>query len=161
MKQCSKRNRILIIDHQRGGSSMKQCSKHKRILIIDHQAYWRELSTQALEDVGFYVRTLATYNQAPLQDCLKGEKLDLVVLGCTRVGDEEQRLIAQVLSRRQHLLVLCVSLSLQIMRSLFLLGVDDIEDKPYNPERLITIVNQALASTIPRNGYQAVERAGI
>src|SRR5215467_4701431 len=110
---------------------MKYRSKRKHILLIDHQSYWRELSTQALRNVGFYVCTLATYSQAPLQDFLKSENPDLVVLGCTRIGDEEQRLIEQVLDRKQHLLVLCASLSLQIMRSLFLLGVDDIVDKPY------------------------------
>src|SRR2546422_104330 len=110
---------------------MKYCSKRKRILLIDHQAYWRELFTQALQDAGFNVSTLATYNQVPLQDYLEDENPDLVVLGCTRIRDEELRLIEHVLDRKRHLLVLCASLSWQIMRSLFRLGVTDIVDKPY------------------------------
>ena len=136
-------------------------SKRRCILLIDHQSYWRELSTQALQAVGFCVRTLATYNQVPLQAYLKGENPDLVVLGCTRIGNEEQRLIEQVLDRKQHLLVLSASLTLQIMRSLFLLGVDDIVDKPYDPQYLVKIVNRVLASIAPRNSYQAVERASV
>jgi DNA-binding NtrC family response regulator len=135
--------------------------ERKYILLIDHQAYWREFSKQALYNAGFCVRTLATYNRVPLLACLKGGNPDLVVLGCTRIGDEEQYLIAQILERKQHLLVVCASLSWQIMRSLFRLGVTDIVDKPYDPGCLVEIVNQALVSTTPRNGYQAVERAGV
>src|SRR5260370_6934407 len=106
-------------------------SKRRCILLIDHQSYWRDLSQQALQSVGFCVRTLATYNQVPLQACLKGENPDLVVLGCTRIGDEEQRLIEQVLDRKQHLLMLSASLTSQIIRSLFLLALSHIQVNPY------------------------------
>lgn len=140
---------------------MTNRAKRKRILLIDHQSYWRELSSRALRDVGFFVSTLATYNQALLEDYLKEENPDLVVFGCTCIRDEEQRLIEQVLKHKQHLLVLCTTLSWHIIRSLFRQGVADIVDKPYDPDSLIKIVNQALASTIPRNGYQAVERARV
>ena len=133
----------------------------KRILLIDHQYYWREISAHALKSVGFIVCTLDTYNYLLPQDCLKGEDPDLVVLGCVRIGGEEQRLIAQILARKHHLLVLCDSLSWQVMRSLFLQGVDDIEDKPYDPAYMVYIVNQALESTVSRNSYQAVERNGV
>ncbi len=114
-----------------------------------------------MKNYGSKRRCILLINQAPLQACLKGENPDLVVLGCTRIGDEEQRLIEQVLDRKQHLLVLSASLSLQIMRSLFLLGVDDIEDKPYDPKYLVKIVDQVLASIAPRNSYQIVERASV
>jgi DNA-binding NtrC family response regulator len=140
---------------------MKYCSKRKSILLIDHQAYWRELFTQALQDAGFNVSTLATYNQVPLQDYLEDENPDLVVLGCTRIRDEELRLIELILNRKRHLLVLCASLSWQIMRSLFRLGVTDIVDKPDDHDRLVKTVNKALVSITPRNGYQAVERASV
>ncbi|MFL5666795.1 MAG: hypothetical protein ACJ8BW_36420 [Ktedonobacteraceae bacterium] len=138
---------------------MNFSSQGKRILLIDHQSYWRELSRKALQSVGFYVHTLATYNQRPLQEWIKDEKLDLIVLGCARIGDEERRLIELVLDHKQHLLVLPASLPWRIMRALFLLGVDDIVDKTYNPEDLVQLVDEVLASTAPRNGYQAVERA--
>jgi DNA-binding NtrC family response regulator len=127
-------------------------------LLIDHQPYWREFSVHTLQNVGFQVQALATYNRASLQSCLKGEKLDLIVLGCTYLGDEEQHLIEQILDNKQHLLVLCTTFSLQVMRALFLKGVDDIEDKPYQPDHLVSIVDKVLASAVPHNGYQALER---
>ena len=140
---------------------MKPYFNSKRILLIDHQLDWREASAHALRSVGFIVYTLDTYNYQASQDCLKGEEPDLVVLGCVCVGPEEQRLITQILACKHHLLVLCVSLPWRVMRSLFLQGVDDIVDKPYNPAYLVDIVNQTLESTLSRNSYQAVERNGV
>src|SRR5205823_6443619 len=133
----------------------------KRILLIDHQPYWREISTSALRREGFTVGTLDTYNYLPSQESVEGKKPDLVVLGCHHIEAEEQKLIDEVLSHKYHLVVLCTSLSWQIMRTLFLRGVDDIVDKPYNPAKLVKIVNEALESTPPRNRYQAVERNGL
>ena len=133
----------------------------KRILLIDRQLYWREISAHALKSVGFIVCTLDTYNYLLPQDCLKGEDPDLVVLGCVRIGGEEQRLIAQILARKHHLLVLCASLPWQVMRSLFLQGVDDIVDKPHDPADVVNFVNQALESTVTDNSYQALESTGI
>lgn len=139
---------------------MKPFNKSKRILLIDYQPYWREISTQALKSIGFSVYTLETYNYSPPQDCLHGEKPDLVVLGCAHIGPEEQQLITRILAHKYHILVLCDFLPWQVMRSLFLQGVDDITDKPYDPAYLVSIVNQTLESTVPRNSYQAVERDG-
>ena len=140
---------------------MKPYYNGKRILLIDHQLYWRQLSAQALTSAGFIVCTLDTYNYSPPHDCLKGEDPNLVVLGCVHVGSEEQRLIAQILSHKHHLLVLCVSLPWQVMRSLFLQGVDDIVDKPHDPADVVNFVNQTLESTVTDNSYQALESAGI
>lgn len=140
---------------------MKPYFNNKRILLIDYHLYWREFSTRVLRSVGFSVCTLDTYNYIPPQDCLNGENPDLVVLGCAQVGPEEQQLITRVLAHKHHLLVLCDFLPGQLMRSLFLQGVDDIVDKPYDPDYLITLVNEVLESLVPRNSYQAVEREGI
>jgi DNA-binding response OmpR family regulator len=139
---------------------MKPFSKSKRILLIDYQPYWREIFTQTLKSVGFSVCTLETYNYSPPQDCLQGEKPDLVVLGCAHIGPEEQQLITRILGHKHHILVLCDFLPWQEMRSLFLQGVDDITDKPYDPAYLVSIVIQTLESIVPHNGYQAVERDG-
>lgn len=140
---------------------MKPYFKGKRILLIDHQLDWREAAAHALRSVDFIVCTLDTYNYLLPQDCLKGEEPDLVVLGCICVGPEEQRLITQILACKHHLLVLCVSLPWKVMRSLFLQGVDDIVDKPYDPTSLVNFVNEALESTASRNSYQVVERNGV
>src|SRR5438876_5600159 len=126
---------------------MKPNSNSKRILLIDHQSYWRKISTDALKKFGFAVNACETYNYLPSQEHVEDENHDLIVLGCSCIGTEEQQLIDDVLAGKHHLLVLCTSLSWQTMRMLFLQGVDDIVDKPYNPAKLVKIVNQALEST--------------
>ena len=133
----------------------------KCILLIDYQRYWREAATHALKSAGFLVCPLDSYNYFIPLECLQGKNPDLVVLGCTRIGLEEQNLITQVLAHKHHLLVLCVSLPWQVMRSLFLQGVDDIVDKPHDPADVVNFVNQALESTTTVNSYQALESTGI
>jgi DNA-binding response OmpR family regulator len=133
----------------------------KRILLIDSQQHWRETATSALRSAGFSVCTLDSYNCVLPHNCLDGENPDLVVLGCNQIGPEEEELISQVLAHKRHLLVLCTSLSWQVMRSLFLQGVDDVADKPYYPDYVIVLVTVVLASLVPRNCYQAVERNGV
>ena len=140
---------------------MKPDSHNKHILLIDHQPYWREISTNALQKFGFAVDTHDTHNYLSSPKFEEDKNPDLIVLGCTHIGTEEQQLIDDVLNRKHHLLVMCTSLPWQTMRDLFLKGVDDILDKPYNPAKLVEIVNEALEITPPRNQYQAVERSGI
>ncbi len=130
----------------------------KCILLIDYQQYWRETATDALNSVGFLVCSVDSYNYDLALECLQGKKPDLVVLGCMRIGLEEQSLITQVLAHKHHLLVLCVFLPWQVMRTLFVQGVDNVVDKTYNTAYLIDIVNETLVSTVPHNSYQAVER---
>jgi DNA-binding response OmpR family regulator len=128
---------------------MKPNSNSKRILLIDHQSYWRKISTDALKKFGFAVDACETYNYLPSQECVEDKNHDLIVLGCSCIGTEEQQLIDDALAGKHHLLVLCTSLSWQTMRMLFLQGVDDIVDKPYNPANLVKIVNQVLERIPP------------
>ncbi len=140
---------------------MKPGTMSKCILLIDHQLYWREIAAAALRSAGFVVYTLDVYNHVLLEDCLQDKNLDLVVLGCNQIGPEEEELISQVLAHKHHLLVLCTFLPWQVMRSLFLRGVDDIADKPDDPDYIIVLVTVVLASLVPRNCYQAIERYGV
>lgn len=126
---------------------MNPDSNGKRILLIDHQSYWRKISVDALKKFGFTVDAYETYNYLPSQKRVEDKHHDLIVLGCAHIGKEEQQFIDNVLACKHHLLVLCTSLSWQTMRMLFLQGVDDIQDKPYNPANLVKIVNQVLART--------------
>jgi DNA-binding NtrC family response regulator len=125
----------------------------KYVLVIDRQEYWRALSAQALASSGFLVRTMATYDYPPPGDAFPERTPDLVILGCASIGADEQQLIARVLEQKHHLLVFCVSLPLPMMRSLFLQGADDVGDKPYDPDRLITSVAQALETIASRSDY--------
>ena len=132
----------------------------KRILLIDQQSYWREISTKALTERGFNVSTLDTYDYAPFWKGMEGDKPDLVVLGCARIRPQEEQVITNVLTDKRRLLVLCTSLSWRMMRHLFLQGVDDIVDKPYNPRQLVQIVSDAFENA-PHNRRQGVERRGV
>lgn len=118
----------------------------RSILLIDKQDSWRERSARALTRAGFAVETLDRYSLPP--DLLRGERPGptLMVLGCASVGSEELELIGQILRHRWHLLVLSTSLPWHTMRALFRDGADDVTDKPYDADLLVTTVNQALES---------------
>jgi DNA-binding NtrC family response regulator len=140
---------------------MKIESNDQHIVLIDQQPYWRQIATEALKRVGFTVGVLDTYHYPPPQHDLESGTPDLVVLGCSRIGTEEQQLIEKVLSQKHHLLVLCTSFSWQTVRTLFLQGVDDILDKPYNPMKLVKIVNHTLEATIYSSQHTGAERKGV
>jgi len=120
----------------------------KRIVLIDLHRYWRETLAHALYSAGFNVCTLDSYHYFLRRECLGDEEPDLVVLSCVRVRREEEQVIAQILSCKHHLLVLGVSLPWQVMRSLFLLGVDDIVEKPSESAAVIHLVNDVLEGTV-------------
>lgn len=120
--------------------------RKKRILLIDHQEYWRKRSAAALEEAGFVVDTLSHYDYSPRDE----ERPDLVVLGCTAINPDEQKLIGHLLALKLHLLVLCTSLPWRVMRALFIAGADDVAEKPYNPSHLLSAVDHALRSIAPR-----------
>lgn len=108
------------------------------ILVIDHQAYWRSLAEETLHSAGYVVATTAIYDEALQQD------FALILLGCNGVQVEECSLIARLLSRKQHIVVLATSLSAHTMRTLFIRGVEDVGDKTYDPLDLVKIVALAL-----------------
>lgn len=113
------------------------------IFVIDRQEYWRELAAQTLRASGYTVVTLATFEEAWSQH-LDQQDSSLVLLGCTNVEVEERLLIARLLSYQQHVIVLATFLPAQIMRALFLRGVEDAADKTYDPADLVNLVEQAL-----------------
>lgn len=136
---------------------MKSPFRGKRILIIDHQKYWRELSAHTLQAEGFTICELDTYDSPLMGECAALEPPDLVILGCTHIGPEEEALIRRILADQRPLVVLSASLSWLSAHSLFLAGVKDVADKPYDPEQLVNIVQKALRSTMPLDNYQAIE----
>lgn len=140
---------------------MESSSQRKRIVVIDRQKHWRKLSVQALTEAGFSVHAVDSYEYPPPNSHFQNGTPDLVVLGCARIGMEEQAFISRILEQKQPLLVLSTALSWKVMRALFLVGASDVEDKPYDPGRLIEVVQEALASTASRDNYKAVEQGGV
>ena len=71
-----------------------QHSDAPHILVIERQPYWRALCARVLDEAGFNVQTLGSYDFSP--PASRREKPDLVVLGCASFGDKEQLLIKQI-----------------------------------------------------------------
>lgn len=139
---------------------MKNNEKKKRLLIIDKQEYWRVLSEKSLRGAGFTVEVQDSYNWVAPDEDAADKQFDLIILGCAQIKRDEQKLISRILKSGQHLLVLCTSLPWMVMRSLFLAGADDVASKPYDPERLTDIVQQALVTITPSDSYRATKQRG-
>lgn len=114
-----------------------------RILIIDKQDYWRKFSKRVLEQAGFFVIDTDNYACGDKNSIIDLD-LALVVLGCATIGPEETEVIKRILKYKQKLLVLSTSLPWQAMRSIFLLGAEDVTNKPYESKYLLEIVKNAL-----------------
>lgn len=134
---------------------MGNTSDRKRILIIERQEKWREDAAGSLRRMGFLVGTLGHYDYSAQAADIEGRPPDLVVLGCARIKFAERELIHKLLADELRLLVLCTSLPWVDMRAVFLAGADDVADKPYDPTRLINIVQDAFDSMKPRDSYES------
>jgi DNA-binding NtrC family response regulator len=119
-----------------------------KIVVIDRQHSWLERSARALRKEGFAVKTLDHYNYPP-SDAAADAPPRLVVLGCASVGPDEQELINRIIAHKDHVLVLSTSLPWNVQRELFLHGVADATDKPYDASGVIVTVNQVLDSLSP------------
>ncbi len=130
------------------------------ILILDSQPYWREFAATTLQAAGYTVSTLSFYEEAlPLWHEGQEQDVSLVLLGCSKIERKERLLIARLLARGQHVIVFVSSLSTQVMRALFIRGVEDALDKTYDPEDLVSVVEQALERIETRKQVQfPVER---
>jgi DNA-binding response OmpR family regulator len=125
---------------------MRQRSSDCHILLIGRWDSYLERFAQILEALNFSVHWLDIdeYPSFAAYGYRQMEIPDLVVLSCLRIGPEENQLIVSLLADHHHLLVVSTLLPVQMMRSLFLLGVDDATDRPYSPQRLVAILQQTL-----------------
>ena len=120
------------------------------VLVIEKLEHWRKLSQATLRLAGFKVRAVDNYD-CPLKGEINVGSLDLIILGCASIGSEELQLIEQVRKERIRLLVLCTSLHMSVMRSLFLCGVDDVAEKPFDSTKLLDVVQYAIQSIATRS----------
>lgn len=126
---------------------------NKHILIVDRQEYWRRLSAEALAGQCYSVHALGEYNYSPELIYFDGAAPDLVILGCPRIGDEEREFIEKVLDDKRRLVVLSAMLTWTDMHSLFLAGAEDVTDKPYDPARIVSVVEEAFETVVSRSAY--------
>ena len=123
----------------------------KRVLIIDRQSFWRDKVASALSGQGYEIQILSSYDYDPEGDANNRRLPDLIILGCPSLQREERDLINRILASHRHLVVFCSSLPWGDMRTLFMAGADDVADKPYDPARVITMVEEAFANMAKSN----------
>lgn len=126
------------------------------VLLVDRQRTRREHYASALRAQGFQIYACNNVHALLLLNTLP--QTMLVVLNCSYIEKEEERVIGEILERHYHLLVLCDTVSIPMVRVLFLQGVDDVADQPRTPEHLVSQIHEVLINLVPRNSYQAVER---
>jgi DNA-binding NtrC family response regulator len=136
---------------------MHRNAQAKRILVIEKQDHWRELAVKALKHAGYEVRSLDTYTYPAPGGNGTHATPDLVILGCPSIGAEERDLVDRSIRHKDHLLVLSTSLPWDDMHALFLQGVEDATEKPYDPDYLVAIVEDVLETILPRSSYRAME----
>ena len=132
----------------------------RRITVIDRQEYWRLLSVRTLEEAGYVVTPLDTYDYDFGVSSGAYDQVDLVILGCATIGPEEHDLIGHILDHKHQLVVLSTSIPSRVMRSVFLLGAKDVADKSYNPEALVLTVETVLKDVEPRSTYERFAQEG-
>lgn len=120
----------------------------KHVLLIDGQELWRHDSTEALRASGYSVTTLDDYDLEKFDASIQMQEPSLVIVGCNKVGEDEQAMIRHILTRQLRLAVLSPSIPWNDMRTLFLQGVDDVADKPYHGENLVGIVSNMLSPNV-------------
>lgn len=129
---------------------MNSVTDPSELLVIDKLEHWRKLSHSTLKLAGFKVRVLDSYD-CPLIPELKNGSLDLIILGCAGIGPEELQFIERVRVNRLRILVLCTSLRMRVMRLLFLRGVDDVAEKPFDSNQLLDVVDHSIQNIAARS----------
>jgi FixJ family two-component response regulator len=129
------------------------------IILLDERRSWSERSANVLQTHGFLARACKSANILILLDELP-RQTTLVIMNYLFVGKVQERLIQQILARHCHVLLLCNTLPIAMVRTLFLLGVADIAASPSTPKDLISQIDEVLTKLTPRNSYQAREREG-
>ena len=131
---------------------MDNNSDIKHILIIDKTPHWRKFSEDALAEKGYAIHLQSEYCYPPSLD--SRQEPALVILGCATVGPEELELIKKIVAYKHHLMVFCTALPRDVMRVVFLEGVDDVVDRQYNVDDFVENIEQVLRNIEHRNIYQ-------
>jgi DNA-binding NtrC family response regulator len=134
--------------------------QHNTLLVIDHQTYWHTFAANALQVTGYHVQTLQSYEDV-LPELEKGQVFNLVILGCTNVDVPERLLIAHLLRRHLHLIVLANVLTSAMIRTLFLQGVEDVVEKTHDGTHLLFYVDQAIERIASREKHHFSEKRGV
>lgn len=130
--------------------------EQKSILIIDRQNSWREAAATALRSSGYMVYTQDKYDSEFIID-----SPDLIIFGCVRIRSAERRFIKKLMVNKLHLLVLSSSLPWSLVRPLFLDGVEDVTEKPYQKDRILKAVEEVFDNMSPKDAFHERRKADL
>jgi DNA-binding NtrC family response regulator len=109
-----------------------------RIWLVEHQEFFRRQAAQTLTEGGFSVKTFSSYGTLLSRGDVEADA-ELVVVSCPSAGEEEQKLLRQLVERDVPVLFLMNFLTMDSMRQLFLEGATDVEEMPGSSKGLIAV----------------------
>ncbi len=127
-----------------------------KVWLIDRRGWWRGEVCRALDEAGYETQEWEDYVYPPTSS--QGRYPDLVVVSGTRIGDEEDRLIREVLAKQHRLVVVSGQLSDQKALDLLRAGALDAAEVPPDRTRIVSMVRNSLENDDPVSGYEAVAR---
>lgn len=132
-----------------------------RLLIVDNQPEWRKFSQQVLSERGYDIVLAKTVEN--LTALLKENRYDLILVSAELMRDEFREAIHCLFHENPDKAIIVVSVpslshqDVQETRTAFKLGAKDCVDKPFSPERLLTLVRQLLEEFVG----QQTKRQGV
>jgi response regulator RpfG family c-di-GMP phosphodiesterase len=139
---------------------MNKVSK-KLLLLVDKNKYWREKSAKFLRNFGAKVIVSGEYKYCHKKFVEDSAIPDLVILGCSTIRKDETEFINELVENKLHVIVLSSFLKWTDLRPLFLSGVDDVVNKPFDSNNLFNIVNETFIGYLPRDSFDEKRRSRI
>ena len=115
------------------------------ILVIEAHEGWRQVAYAALKEATT-LNILATYDKGKIGQVVGRHELNLIVLGCYELGEDERKLLAYLISTGISVLVVMSTINLESMREIFHLGATDVAtNKPFGSPGILAEVEKALS----------------
>jgi DNA-binding NtrC family response regulator len=132
-----------------------------RLLIADNKPEWRKFSQQVL---GKKYDVVSAETIDELTASLEGDGYDLILVNVEMMRGEFREPIHRLFQKNLDKPIIVVSVpalshqDVQETRTAFKLGAKDCVEKPFSPERLLTLIHQLLEEFVRRPaGIQGVQ----
>ena len=134
------------------GSKPRGQRRVKKILVVDDHRAWLKIASTILSAAGYQVQVCEDPLDALLLFKESPGQIDLVITDLDMPNLDGIELAAELLKINSALSIVLTSVTVVELNSVMLqtLGIQDFVPKPWKPERLLSVVRQALASGHPR-----------
>lgn len=120
-------------------------TSNKNLIIIDKNSSWVDWATEVLTREGYSVNAIPFFDDAIY--VLEEEKVDLVMLGANVAKEYIDQITIFTKQKKnsiRFLVITPIELDYQVLRSLWKIGVSDIQRKPQNRRQLLEMVSSEL-----------------